>query len=257
MIVTNENYFDKETEKELWGSSSFKSMMECPAKFMAELNGEITREVTDSMLIGSYVDAHFEGTLDTFKMKNPQIFTKKMELKSEYRKANYIIERIESDNNMMKFLSGKKQIIKTGEIEGVKFKTKIDSYHEGLAIVDLKVMKDFAPMWRNKVKLNFVEFWKYDLQGAIYQAIEGNNLPFYIAAATKEKEPDMLLIQIPQDRLDAQIEQVKEKIKFFDKVKKGQEKAIRCEKCNYCRKTRQAPLVSFNELDEYIGGVLD
>jgi len=255
-MVTNENYFDKEVEKEYFGNSQFKSIVECPAKFLAELNGDIMRETTDSILVGSYVDSHFEGTLDTFKMKNPQIFTKKMELKSQYRNANYIIERIENDKNMMKFLSGKKQEIKTGEIEGVKFKIKIDSYHPGKAIVDLKVMKDMRPMWRNNVKLNFIEFWKYDLQGAIYQAIEGNKLPFYIACATKEKEPDLLIIQIPQERLDMQLSIVKDKIKYLKEVKDGKEKATRCEKCDYCRRTRTAPLVSFEDLDEYIGGVL-
>jgi hypothetical protein len=96
--------------------------------------------------VGSYVDAHFEKNLDIFKAKTLEIFTMKGDLKSDYKHANYIIERIERDPMFMSFISGTPQVIKTGEIEGVPFKIKIDSYHEARnigdfeAIVDLKIM---------------------------------------------------------------------------------------------------------------------
>ena len=74
------------------------------------------------------------------------------------------------------------------------------------AIVDLKCMKDFSKQWDNGKYVNFIDFWRYDIQGAIYQEIvrqnTGERLPFIIAGATKEKETDLGLFEIPQDVLD-------------------------------------------------------
>ena len=62
-------------------------------------------------------------------------------------------------------------------------------------------MKDF-PIWvEGQGKIPFVEAWGYDLQAAIYQAIEGNGLPVIIAGATKGDRNRFSLIRNPiQDR---------------------------------------------------------
>jgi hypothetical protein len=163
---------------------------------MAELNGEWKREDSVALLVGSYVDAWFEGTLDVFEGSHPEIFKKDGTLKAEYIKADEIIARVSRDELFMKYMSGRKQAVKTGYIEGVPFKIKIDSYHKGKAIVDLKVIKDFEPIWNEEkgIRQSFIEYWGYDFQAAIYQAIEGENLPFYICAVTKENHPDLEII---------------------------------------------------------------
>ena len=139
----------------------------------------------------------------------------------------------------MKYMSGKKQVIKTGTIEGVPFKIKMDSYHPGKAIVDLKVVRSFEPIWKQGYgRLSFIEAWGYDIQGAIYQAVEKNRLPFYIAAVTKEREPDLAVIQIIQSRLDLAMEVVIDHVKRFQAIKEGKIEPVRCEKCDYCRRTK-------------------
>jgi hypothetical protein len=239
-MLTAENYFSQENNMKYMGASQFKSFMNCEAAALAEIKGEFEREKTVALLVGSYVDAHYEGTLDIFSAKNPEIFLKgKSELKSDYKQANYIIQRLERDELFQQFMSGEKQVIKTGEIFGVPFKIKIDSYHPGNKIVDLKVMKDFEQIWKDGIYLNFIEAWGYDIQAAIYQFIEGNNLPFYIAAATKEKpEPDLAIISIPQNRLDYCLEIVTDNVKRFDDIKKGLIEPTRCEHCDYCKSTK-------------------
>ncbi len=239
-MLTAENYFSQENNMKYMGASQFKSFMNCEAAALAEIKGEFEREKTTALLVGSYVDAHYEGTLDIFSAKNPEIFLKgKLELKSEYKQANYIIQRLERDELFQQFMSGQKQVIKTGEIFGVPFKIKMDSYHPGNKIVDLKVMRDFEPIWKDGLMLNFVEAWGYDIQAAIYQFIEGNSLPFYIAAATKEKEPDLAIISIPQNRLDYCLEIVTDNVKRFDDIKKGLIEPTRCEHCDYCKSTKR------------------
>lgn len=253
MILTQENYFSPEAQKMYMGASQFKAFEKCEAAAMAEIMGEFEQEKTTSLLVGSYVDAHFEGTLDIFKAKNPQIFTRNGELKSEYRKADTIIQRIERDSLFMDFMSGEKQVIKTGEIEGIPVKIKMDSYFPDKKIVDLKIMKDFEPVYvASKGRLNFIEAWEYDVQAAFYQMIEGNNLPFYIAAATKETVPDIAIIQIPQENIEAAKEFIRSNIVRYNAIKEGYILPERCEHCDYCKHTKVLTVpIDMEELDYY------
>ena len=252
MAVNRLNYFSDNNNRKYCGSSQFKSFLRCPAMAMAELNGEWKREETTSLLVGSYVDAWFEGTLDTFKAQHPEIFTKGGALKADYAKADEIIARVSRDELFMKYMSGQKQAIRTGYIEGVPFKIKIDSYHKGKAIVDLKVIKDFDPVWNDErgIKQDFIQYWGYDFQAAIYQAVEGNNLPFYICAVTKEANSDLAVIQIPQTWIDSAMAIIKNEIGLIDAYKRGEIEAPRCEKCAYCRQTKKLSRVM--SADEFL-----
>jgi hypothetical protein len=99
-------------------------------------------------------------------------------------------------------------------------------------------MKDFNGIWQDGLKLPFIEAWGYDLQAAIYQAIEGNNLPFIIAGATKEKEPNIELFSIPQQRIDYCLEIVKQNAPLYANIKLGLIEPTRCGTCDYCKSTK-------------------
>lgn len=251
MAVNSKNYFSKNNNLKYCGSSQFKSFLKCPAMAMAELNGEWEREESTALLVGSYVDAYFEGKLNEFKAEHPEIFKKDGTLKSEYTKAEDIIARVSKDELFMKYMSGAKQVVKTGEIEGVPFKIKIDSYHKGKAIVDLKIIRDFEPIWNdeNGAREDFIHYWGYDYQAAIYQAIEGNKLPVYICAATKETNTDFAVIQIPQEWIDTAMSVIQYHVGTIDAYKRGEIEAPRCEKCAYCRQTKKLTrVISADEL---------
>lgn len=251
MGLTAKHYFSPNSQLKYCGSSQFKAFLKCPAKAMAEIRGEWDRGDSTALLIGSYIDSWFEGSLDTFKMEHPQIFKKDGPLKAEYEKANAIIERVQQDELFMRYMGGKKQVIKTGEIEGVPFKIKMDSYHKGKAIVDLKVIKDFQPIWDDDrgCRLDFIHYWGYDYQAAIYQAIEGNNLPFFICAVTKEAQPDLAVIQIPQSWIDSAMISIKNEIGIIDAIKRGEIEAERCGHCDYCKATKRLKrVISAEEL---------
>lgn len=239
MILNEKNYFSQEASKEYMSVSQFKAFEQCEAAALAEINGEWHREKTTALLVGSYVDAHFEGTLDIFKAQNPDIFTKNGNLKADYRQAEEIIQRIESDSEFMAMLAGQKQMIKTGLVDGVPVKIKIDAYFPGEKIVDLKIMKDFKPIWKDGEKLPWFAAWGYDLQGAVYQAIEGNHLPFYLAAATKEAMIDIMGVHIPQEYLDERFEYFRGMLPHYQAIKEGKIQPERCEHCNYCKSTKK------------------
>lgn len=241
-MLTNENYFSTENQMKYCSSSQLKAFLKCEAAALAEASGNYEREQTTALLVGSYVDAHFEGTLDIFKAHHPELFKRDGTLKADYSKAEYIISRIEQDEFFMSFMDGEKQKIMTGEISGVPVKIKIDSYFPD-KIVDLKIMKDFSPVYRpEEGKLTFIEAWGYDLQGALYQEIvrqnTGKKLPFFIAAASKENEPDLGVFEIPQELLDFELDKAKEVLPRIDAIKRSLIEPERCERCEYCRATK-------------------
>lgn len=241
-MLTNENYFSPENQMKYTGVSQYKAFMNCEEGALAELLGNWEKPKSDALLQGSYVDAHFEGTLDIFKAKNPDLFKRDGLLKANFANLDYIIERIENQPFMMSLLSGEKQKIMTGEICGVPVKIKIDSYFPEL-IVDLKCMKDFAPIYKEEQgRLPWFEAWGYDIQGAVYQEIvyqnTGKKLPFVLVAATKEKEPDLSVVRLSQENLDFELERFKQNIVRIDAVKHGFIEPTRCEKCDFCKHTR-------------------
>ena len=255
MNLTDENYFSKENNLKYMSASQFKDFLKCPACAMAKLKEEWKQEKTTALLVGSYVDASYEGTLDIFKAKNPEIFKKDGELKSEYKKAEEIINRLEKDKMFSKYMSGEKQVIMTGEILGVPFKIKIDSFHKDKCIVDLKVMKDMQPIWNGKEKENFVEYYGYDIQMAIYQEIVRQNtgkiLPTFLCVATKETVTDFAILEIDNERLEFVMNAIiKPSLLSINNIKNENAEAYRCEKCEYCKSTKEIKqIINYKDLN--------
>lgn len=244
-MLTNKNYFSPEAQRQYWSASQFKSFMNCEAAALAELAGVYEHSTSTALLVGSYVDAFYSGELEQFKDAHPEIINSRTkELKADYQHADDIIERINRDPLMSDYLTGEKQKIYTASLFDVPWKIKVDVINED-RIVDLKIVKDFDSIYKDGHGwLSWIEYWAYDIQGAIYQKIEQlasgrtEPLPFYIAAATKEKTPDIAVIQIPQPILDTALQYVESKIERFDLVKSGEVEPIRCEKCDYCKESK-------------------
>lgn len=250
--LMSSNYHSLDANKTYWSVSQFKQFDKCEACGLASARGQYVREETDALLIGGYVDAYFAGEMDEFVGKHSDtMFKKNGELYAKFEQANQLINTIECQPLMMKYLEGEKQVIRTGSLFGVDWKIKMDVYdnvgHDDIPprIVDLKVVKDFEPIYKEGFgKLSWIEYWGYDIQGAIYQKIEqissqrAEPLPFYIVAVTKEKTPDIAVIRLPQHVLDTALKIVESKIDRFDLVKTGDIEPIRCEHCEWCKSTK-------------------
>lgn len=256
--VTGKNYFDPEIQMAYMGASQFKSFQRCEAAALAELEGRYCTPKTTALLVGSYVDAHFEGALDAFKARNPEIFKRDGSLRAEYIQAERIISRLENDELYTLLMSGRKQVVRTGEIAGVPYKIKIDSlldadtcrrvvdrfpfaseamgFCDG-AIVDQKIVRDTGDVRSDEEwsRISFVRAWGYDIQGAIYQAIEGNMLPFILAVGTKEDEPDLEALYIPDQELAAKLEEVRGLSPRYQAIKRHEIEPVGCGRCPYCR----------------------
>ena len=230
--LTQSNYYSPETDQQYFSVSQYKDFMKCEAMAMAKLRGEYKPAMTRAMLTGSFVDSYFEGTLDLFINEHPAVFTQKQELRSEFKKANEIIARINQDDTFLRFMSGEKQRIMTFELFGYPWKMKMDSYLPGICITDLKVVQKFRTL----------PLWRYDLQGAVYQKgvelVTGEQLPFYLAVATKERTIDLDIFQITQPVLDIALREIEQNIEHYARVKYGQEEPVYCGKCDYCKSVK-------------------
>lgn len=240
MKLTQRNYFSKKANKEFMSVSQFKSFERCQASALAEVLGKYEREKTTALLVGSYVDAYFDGTLANFIKKNPEIFKKDGTLKADYIQAEAVIQRILKDKLFMEYISGKKQVIMTGNISGVPVKIMMDSFHPGKKIVDRKIMANFDSVYdAENGRQPWFEAWGYDLQGAVYQEVvrqnTGEKLPFYLAAATKEKVTDIDIVHLPDELLGLALDRFKRDVETYDAIKKGIIAPERCEKCEYCK----------------------
>ncbi len=245
MKLTQRNYYGAKANQAYFSVSQFKDFLKCPAMAMAKLSGEYVPERGRALILGSFVDEMLTGTnksQEKFIEENrSELFKKNGEPYADVEQAMETVERVRKQPLMMHYLSGKHQVIMSGEIEGVPFKIKMDSYSPEEYITDLKYMASlrspnlFTPM---------VEYWGYDIQAAAYQEIvyqnTGKRLPFYFVVATKEKPAHLAVGQISQWNIDKAMEIVRANIVNFQKIKTGEIEADRCEDygCDFCTSTK-------------------
>lgn len=270
--VTKENYFSPKVNMAYMGHSQFLAFDRCEAAALAELRGEYVPASSTALIVGGYIDAYYEGTLDAYSAEHPEMFKRDGTLKSEYVNAQTVIDRMKKDKLYSLLMSGRKQVIKTGYINGVPFKIKIDSLLNAKtcgkivkmfpasaaalgmcdgAIVDQKAMRDTNPVWSDEEhrKIPFVEAWGYDIQGAIYQAIEGNMLPFLLAVGTKEDSPDLEALYIDDADLAAKLAEVEDRAPRYQAIKEGKIAPRHCGRCPYCRSVKKLTgIINYKEM---------
>lgn len=238
MELNEKNYYQ---QSGYMSASQFKAFLNCEAAALAEAELDYYREPSSALIQGQYVDAYFTGNVEEFRAGHPELFKKDGELKATYSVCEDAIRRLESDETAMEYLQGEKQVIVTGEIEGVPCKGKLDVLGPN-RIVDLKCMRDFEPRYKDGEKLDFIRYWGYDIQAYFYTELVRQQyveqLPYYILAVTKEASPDLLLVEIPDWLINSAGEVVKHYINRFDAIKKHEIQPKRCGRCAYCKETK-------------------
>jgi hypothetical protein len=243
--LTCDNYYSPEANRHYFSVSQYKDFLKCPAMAMAKLTGEYEPDFGRALLLGSYVDEMLTGTEESIKMfiveHMVDLFKKNGDRYADVQQADETILRIRKQPLMMKYLSGQHQVIMTGEIEGVPFKIKMDSFDPDEYIADLKYMASlrspnlFQPM---------IQYWSYDTQAAVYQEIvrqnTGETLPFFFVVATKEKPAHLSVGKMPDWDLEDGLEEVRKDIALSQQIKMGNIEPERCEDytCDYCTSTK-------------------
>jgi hypothetical protein len=233
----------------------------CEARAMAIESGQWTEETNDAMLVGSYVDSYFTGDLEQFKQDNPQIFSSKGptkgELKATFQIADKMIQRAERDKFFMTYLEGEKQKTMATEIFGIKWRGTLDVLGKD-RIVDLKTVKEVRSRhWTpDEGTLSLVRYWGYDIQGALYQEMvyqeTGRRLPVYLAMISKEQYPDLAIVKLEDHVLRFALEWVKMNSFRLKRVFEGEFTPDRCERCDYCKETRELSIFDIINSDDLV-----
>jgi hypothetical protein len=242
MDLNSSNYFSKEADLAFFSASQVKSFRKCEAATMAALRGEYVRPMSTALTVGQYVDEALTGDLESWKQNHPEILKRDGTLKADYEGARLMVERAMRDPLFMDFMDGEHQTILTAKLFGVPFKAKFDVLGAD-RIVDLKTVKDLKSQYLpGQGRVDFATAWDWPLQLAIYQRIyeinEGVKLPCYLAVITKETPADIRIIQVEQERMDAELALLEQQLPRFEAVKSGVIDPERCDRCEYCRESR-------------------
>lgn len=251
MELNNENYYSQEANMKYMSVSQYKSFLACEAATMAELRGEYNRGDSTALIVGNYVHAWNEGTLDEYKQKYAAyIYQKNGTPRADFVKANAMIKTLEADPLCMDFLQGEKEVTLIEEFAGTVWKGKIDVLnHDYERFVDLKTTRSISELqWSEELrqKVSFIEVYSYMIQVAVYAELERRMsrsdhwLTPYVVAVSKEDTPDHAIISLADtNRISLELDRIEENMPHILKVKKGEIASNRCEKCEYCRLTKK------------------
>lgn len=257
-LLTDENYYDPEINKVYLSFHTWRDfngsagIHKCEARAHAELyDGWQEKKDNKAFLIGSYVDAALvggDGEFEKFREENPDIFTKKGELKSDFKMAEAMIERCRQDELFMAYLSGEKQAIFCFYLCGVPCKCKLDSYIPGKAIVDLKTTREMHKTFYvdDLGKVDFITYYDYVGQLAFYQEgvrlVTGEKLYTFINAVSKSADyPEIKIIYVDDMSLFDALTIIKNSLEMTPLVDVWQNRRepVRCNRpdCHYCMQT--------------------
>lgn len=234
--------------------SQYGRFCECEARAVAVLKKEWTEKTSAALTFGKYFHSYFEGPEAFAKFKNEnidEIFTKKGELRAEFKVADTMFKKITGDPKAAAFATGLHEVDIDGEINGVPWRGKIDVLDmENLWFTDLKavadlyagewmVLKDEAGNWRNR-KVSFIEAYHYHRQMAIYREIlkqrTGKNFAPMMLAVSKQEYPAIELIGFTDfPRLEMEVAEIEISQDRFVDLKAGKAQPEWCGKCDYCR----------------------
>lgn len=259
MILTKDNYFDKEMSLKYMSGSQLKTGEDCETKMMYEI--EHGSEDNDIFLQGRYMHSILEGAeaKQKFEEKNyEKIMTKTKGLLKPFEQAKTMAEWLKADKicgNMINDEKNRREAIITGVIHGVEFKGMIDLLNiEKRFFVDYKGMANISKLiWddNTRQKLPFFIKYGYDLSMAIYAELIRQNrkdAEFFtpiLMCATKEDPPDKALIRFDSEMISTILESKKEVIQRLQEVKLGLVKPKRCGACSACRATKQITTITY------------
>lgn len=256
MIINKDNYYTSEADKETFSVSQYKLFKSCEAKALAKVRGEYRQADSEAFLLGKYIHSWSEGTLEQFKIDNPELFSSrgatKGQLKSTYQIADKMIKTLSEDKACNNFLQGEKEIIIQGELFGVKWRGMVDILNINKGFFgDLKTTQGIYKKYNGG--LNFIEQYGYIEQMAVYRELIKQqfavDLVPYIIAVTKEDIPDKAVIRIDKGYTDNKLQEMEFHTKRFQAIKEGKVDPVGCGSCDYCKSVNKiSRILSLSDL---------
>ena len=261
--LSRANYYSNEANQHYQSFSQFKRFVACEAEAMAELTGAWApeRDATP-LLVGNYLHSYFESDKahSAFIEAHPEMISSagktKGQLKKVYQDADSMIAALQDDRQFRELYKGRKEVMVTGVIDGVKWMGKLDCIRPNHAmVIDLKTTQDLHKTYYDgeyRRRVSFIDAYNYTLQMAVYQELAfqrwGVRPLMVIAAVTKQNPPDKVAVSFGQSELDAALDRMREQQERVEAVRSGTVEPRRCEQCAYCRSTKQLEVVGTADL---------
>lgn len=255
--LTKDNYY---AEDHYMDVSTFKAFKQCEAQQMAIRSGKWQpKQDQTPLLVGNYVHSYFESEeshQEFCKQHKKALFkygSPEKGLKKDYVLANSMIDTLDKDRAFQKiYMPGDKEVIVTGKIGEHDWKGKIDSLNlEKGYFCDLKTVDNIYKKHWDEDEHAYVPFVKargYYYQIAMYrelirQTFNVDCTPFIFAVSKQQPYPDHAGLSFDsikdQDWLEEAMQDITDRQDHIFNVIEGREQPKRCEKCEYCRSTKQ------------------
>lgn len=272
MKLTQENYYQHDTSWKYMSVSLFKDFLNCEAQALAKLKEE-WQPVSDptALLLGNYVHSYFESKeahkkflednkKSLFKYGNPE-----KGIKKDFVKGDEMIKVLDEDEAFKNiYVSGKKEVIVTGNIFGHKWKGKIDSLVLDKAyFCDIKTNQDLHKKhWSEDLNryTNFISAYGYYMQMAVYRELIKQTFnvecqPF-IFGVSKQTPPDHEAYSFnspdAQYYMNGSLELIEKNQDHIFEVMNGETEPKRCGVCEYCRQTKKiTAFIDANDIEIY------
>lgn len=251
--VITENYYDLATDRQYMNSTQYGNWLKCEAQEKARQDGKWQEEEKKVFVVGNYVHAWNDGTMEEFIDRyRDTIFKSKGGKYKDFVVADEVIVTLAHDEFIMYLLdsdTATKEEIFVAFFAGAWWKIRID--HLDLPkgrMIDIKTSGDFhKKVWDNErgKYVNFVEGYNYPRQMAIYEkgvreATGCDPLEVLIVAGEKKIPADKMVIDMTNhNRFEAELQAIEANMQRILKVKYGYEEPRRCGRCDYCKTTKQ------------------
>lgn len=263
-ILTEENYYTTEADKNYLSCSQYQSFMECEAHALAVLDGRWHDPDNEAFLVGNYFHSYFEGpeAHERFCHENAESIYKTKKDKAgnmivngkykPYEQADKMIKVAESDETIKRFIDmpGQHEVMMKGTIWGVPWKVKLDKYiADKRIIIDYKTCANIQEMRYNpatRSRETFVEAYGYVMRAAVYCEIErqftgaDTDAKFMLICISKQDFPDKEMILVNHKmRFEYELNEIKKHLPRIMSIKNHEMLPRRCGMCDYCRATKK------------------
>lgn len=250
--INRSNYYSNRMDWAYMSATLLKNFMQCEAQALHSLKNPVENDALP-LLVGNYLHSHFESdeAFESFCNEHKsKLFTRTNTLRADFKKADKMIKRLESDAMFNFFYNSpenEKEVILDGELYDVPWKARIDSLNvkDGY-FCDLKTTQDLHKRYWSVEKHMWVSFfdkYNYALQMGAYKKLlqQKYHKPFtcYIFAIDKTDSPGLAALEVPFDEMEEQLNVIEEYQPRVLQIERDEVTPVRCGVCDYCKQTMQ------------------
>lgn len=258
--LTQSNYHSPAARKRWFSSSDVKAAKRCEAAWLAEYQGKVKRqEDKPAFLYGHLFEAALTMPTAQFHSwleSHPELLStrgpSKGQLLSQHRGALDLAKAVRRSPYLYGLVRRcKKQVILTGELNGLPVRVMMDLVDKDGSIYDLKAMRDFKSSYDpvREEWLDWWAFWDYPMQLYVYREIARQNglaVPHVGLIAASKSDEDVQALQFGDEIMNAAEADTAYTMERMTAILQGKEEPQGCGACPWCLKHKK--VTAFTEI---------